>query len=115
MTEQEGPGTHGDSRTRRWLIRGLVAVAAVVVVGYGAIFIYAEVINDAPDELDTDDLSNALDEPTDASTASTIPAEQLEPPTTAPDAPARRPGSTATGSRRRHRSSGTVWTKCWRA
>lgn len=46
-------------RRRRWLwaIGALVAIVAIV---YGAILIYAKVINDSPDELDTGDLAAAL-------------------------------------------------------
>lgn len=40
-----------------WVLGGLIAV---VVVGYGAIFIYAKVLNDAPDALDESDLGAAL-------------------------------------------------------
>lgn len=53
--------THDDGpRFPRWLKWGLIAALAVVVVGYGAIFLYAKVINDSPDELDEGDLDAAL-------------------------------------------------------
>lgn len=39
----------------------MITIAAVLVVGFGAIFIYTEVINDSPDELDESDLAAALD------------------------------------------------------
>ena len=39
-------------RTRRWLIRGGVAVVLLVALVYGAIFFYANVLNDSPDEFD---------------------------------------------------------------
>jgi polyisoprenoid-binding protein YceI len=35
-------------------------VIGVIVIGYGAIFLYAKVLNDSPDELDSDDLAAAL-------------------------------------------------------
>ncbi len=37
-----------------------IAVVAVIALGYGAIFFYANVLNDAPDELDESDLDAAL-------------------------------------------------------
>ncbi|MFK7917505.1 MAG: YceI family protein [Ilumatobacter sp.] len=43
-----------------WLKRGVVGVIALVALGYGAIFFYANVINDSPDALDTSDLSDAI-------------------------------------------------------
>lgn len=49
----------GDT-TRKWLIRGVIAVVAVVGLGYGAIFLYTEVINGSPDELDEQDLRDAV-------------------------------------------------------
>lgn len=69
MSEQPASEPQHDSSTKRWLIRAVIAVAAVVIIGYGAIFFYAEVINDSPDELDTADLSDALDASTDSTVA----------------------------------------------
>lgn len=43
-----------------WIKRGLIAAVAVIVLVYGGIFFYANVLNDAPDALDTNDLSDAL-------------------------------------------------------
>lgn len=43
-----------------WLKRGAVAAVGAVALGYGAIFFYANVINDAPDALDVSDLSDAI-------------------------------------------------------
>lgn len=40
-----------------WVVIGIVALVALV---YGGIFFYANVINDSPDALDTNDLGNAL-------------------------------------------------------
>ena len=37
------------------------ALVAVVALAYGAIFFYANVLNDSPDELDESDLDEALD------------------------------------------------------
>lgn len=47
--------------TSTWIKRGLVGAVVLVVVVYGAIFFYANVLNDSPDALDTDDLSGALE------------------------------------------------------
>lgn len=44
----------------KWLKWGLFAALAILIVGYGAIFLYAKVINDSPDELGEDDLAAAL-------------------------------------------------------
>jgi polyisoprenoid-binding protein YceI len=45
----------------RWLKWGLLGALTILIVGYGAIFLYAKVINDSPDALDTDDLGAALE------------------------------------------------------
>jgi polyisoprenoid-binding protein YceI len=44
-----------------WIKRGVIALVAVVAVVYGGIFFYANVLNDSPDALNTDDLSAALE------------------------------------------------------
>ncbi len=73
--------TGGDAGFPRWLKWGLLGALAVLVVGYGIIFLYAKVLNDSPDELDQSDLAAALaDDPT-APTGAT--AATLEPPPTA--------------------------------
>jgi polyisoprenoid-binding protein YceI len=43
-----------------WIKRGVLAAVVLVAVVYGAIFFYAKVLNDSPDALDTNDLSEAL-------------------------------------------------------
>ena len=43
-----------------WLKWALLGAIGIVVLVFGAILLYAFVLNDAPDELDADDLSNAL-------------------------------------------------------
>jgi polyisoprenoid-binding protein YceI len=62
-----------NDRTRRWLIRGGLAVVLLVALGYGAIFFYANVLNDSPDEFDEEDLSAAVNatDPTTGSVADT--------------------------------------------
>lgn len=64
-----------------WIMRGLVAVVALAALGYGAIFFYANVINDAPDALDTSDLSDAIavNAETEADVASDATPAQTEP------------------------------------
>ena len=54
ITAAGGPGFP------RWLKWGLLGALAVLIVGYGAIFLYAKVLNDSPDELDQNDLDAAL-------------------------------------------------------
>ena len=44
----------------RWLKWGLLGALAIMIVGYGLIFLYAKVLNDSPDELDAGDLDAAL-------------------------------------------------------
>jgi polyisoprenoid-binding protein YceI len=53
-TTTSGPGFP------RWLKWGLLGALAILVVGYGVIFLYAKVLNDSPDELDESDLDAAL-------------------------------------------------------
>jgi len=70
-----------------WVKRGLLAGVVLVAVVYGAIFFYAKVLNDSPDALDTNALSEALEttvpEAPDADVrvteASADPAQSAEP------------------------------------
>ena len=48
------------SRFPRWLKWSLIGALAVLVLGYGAIFLYAKVLNDSPDEFGESDLDAAL-------------------------------------------------------
>lgn len=83
----------------RWLKWGLLGALAVLVLGYGAIFLYAKVLNDSPDELDSDDLTAALaDEPADT-TQSTAPntAQGTTPDATVATAPPTDGSPTTTG------------------
>lgn len=57
----------------RWLKWGLLGASAILVVGYGLIFLYAKVLNDGPEALDQDDLATALAEPTGDATADGAP------------------------------------------
>ena len=68
-----------------WIKRGVIGVVVLVALVYGAIFFYANVLNDSPDALDTDDLSEALettvveaaDEPNASTTAPAEPEETV--------------------------------------
>lgn len=85
------------SRARfiKWVVLGAVVLVAV---GYGAIFIYTNVINDSPDALDETDLSDALtatSEPIATSEAPPVPDAE-ESTTTVEDASSPTSGSAAT-------------------
>ncbi len=47
--------------TSTWIKRSIVGVVVLVAAVYGAIFFYANVLNDSPDALNSDDLSAALE------------------------------------------------------
>jgi len=49
-----------DTSRTRWIKRIVIGGVAAVVLVFGGIFIYANFINDSPDELDEADLANAL-------------------------------------------------------
>jgi polyisoprenoid-binding protein YceI len=72
-TERKSP-----ARFIKWIALGAVGL---VVLAYAGIFIYTKIIDDAPDELDQSDLSEALETPTLPATDST---PQSDPPTTEP-------------------------------
>ena len=66
MDPADGPPDTTDPAPSPWRRRLLwiaLGVAGLVAVVYGAIFFYANVINDSPDALDTGDLSAALADP----------------------------------------------------
>ncbi len=50
---------HND-RMNRWLKRALIAIPVLVALFFGAIILYAKVLNDAPDALSEDDLTQAV-------------------------------------------------------
>jgi polyisoprenoid-binding protein YceI len=87
------PSRSADAPTRRrwwlWILGGAVAL---VVLFFGAIFVYANFINDAPDALDENDLSNALAGTgttvavPEATAAPSVPEVSAAPPAEAPDA-----------------------------
>jgi len=74
---------------RRWLLWGAVAIVALIALGYGAIFFYTEVLNDAPDELTAADLAEALERPADSTPTTAAPE---------PTTPSSEAGSTTTSS-----------------
>lgn len=81
----------------RWVKWGVLAIVAVVALGYGAIFIYATVLNDAPDSLDEGDLSAALvDEPAgDAADEPVADEPAADPEPVATEAPVEEPAADA--------------------
>jgi polyisoprenoid-binding protein YceI len=89
--------THADpkrSRTKKILIWVAIGVVAAIALGYGAIWFYAEVLNDSPDALDESDLGAALagtvaaPPPADTAAADTVPAGSTAPAATTPVASA---------------------------
>jgi polyisoprenoid-binding protein YceI len=90
----------------RWLKWGLFGALAILIVGYGLIFLYAKVINDSPDEFDqadleavlaADDVGTTIDvgdatttattDPTDTTPTTDVPVD-TQPPAGETDAPA---------------------------
>lgn len=64
--------------TSTWIKRAIIAVVVLVAVVYGAIFFYANVLNDSPDALDTDDLSEALATTVPAAPDADVPATEAQ-------------------------------------
>ncbi len=65
MSVDDAPeGTSSKRSPMRIVLIVVAALVAVVALAYGAIFFYANVINDSPDELDESDLADALEETT---------------------------------------------------
>ncbi len=62
MTDPRDTGPDGDSKKsgKRWIKWTVIGALAAVVLFFGAIFVYANFINDSPDALDETDLSDAL-------------------------------------------------------
>jgi polyisoprenoid-binding protein YceI len=92
------PDDESATSSRRWIKWAVIGVVAAVVLVFGAIFVYANFINDSPDALDESDLSDALTGTTaevsdpaasDTTTSpATTDATTDTPATTAADAPA---------------------------
>ena len=101
MSDDEPTAEKSSGRSpKRIVMIVLAALAAVVALGYGAIFVYANVLNDSPDELDESDLAEALDVTTsvaggDTTPAGTTPADTTLDDTVSPTTDAALPGGTA--------------------
>jgi polyisoprenoid-binding protein YceI len=67
---------HIGASTRRVLVRVLIGVIGLVVLGFGAILIYVNFINDPADELTVVDLEERLQEPTTVPT-NTVPTDTV--------------------------------------
>lgn len=96
-TPTELPSETPSRRFPRWLTWAIVGVIAIVVIGYGLIFLYAKVLNDSPDELGESDLDAALavttttaqsTAPADTGSTETAPADDGAATTTAAPEPA---------------------------
>ena len=88
MTDATTPPTDGPRTRSPKRIVGIVAIAvvAVVALAYGAIFFYANVLNDSPDKLDESDLDAALTATTTLDPGATAsPADTAAPDSAAPD------------------------------
>ena len=74
MDDDDTSTDREENRTRTWIIRIAIGVVALIVVFYGAIFFYVNVINDSPDALDEGDLSAAVADTTGDANESSDPA-----------------------------------------
>jgi polyisoprenoid-binding protein YceI len=83
-TDDITPAAESSTSSKRWIKWAIIGVIGAVVLLFGAIFVYANFINDSPDALDESDLSNALTATTAAptpdvtsgvTTAETVPAD----------------------------------------
>jgi polyisoprenoid-binding protein YceI len=88
------------SPARRRLVIAVGALAVLVGLAYGAVWIYATVINDAPDALDTEDLDAALDAATTSTAANT---------TSEPSTPASTPETTSGSTTGTAQDSAGTW------
>jgi polyisoprenoid-binding protein YceI len=88
----DSPDASAPRSRRRLLVWLAVGLVAVVALGYGAVFLYTEVINDAPDELTAEDLADRLQNVTTTTAAPAVTSapedgtETTVAATTAPDA-----------------------------
>ena len=92
-------------RFPRWLLWVVVGLVAVVVLFFGAVFLYAKVINDSPDAFTSSDLDAALSAEAGGNTATATTVAGSVPATVATgqppvptQAPATTPGSTVAAS-----------------
>ena len=70
---------------RRWIKRAVFGAIAAVVLFFGAVLLYAKVINDSPDELGTTDLDAALSIDAESSSADPTPTEPPATESTTPE------------------------------
>ncbi len=75
-TTPEPQGADDGAGFPRWLKWSLLGALAILVVGYGAVFLYAKVINDSPDELAQSDLDAALAGDDSADVSAEVSAEE---------------------------------------
>jgi polyisoprenoid-binding protein YceI len=79
-------------RVPKWAMWTAIGLVAGVALFYGAVFVYAKVINDAPEEFSSDDLGEVLA----GAGATTTPGDVVV--TTAPPATTAAPATTATAN-----------------
>src|SRR5262245_53546599 len=91
---EPSPGKEG-RRLPRWVLYVGLGLIAAVVLFFGAIFLYAKVINDSPDAFDSNDLNAALSSDAGGSTQATVATGQPPVPSAAPGST---PASTAPAS-----------------
>jgi polyisoprenoid-binding protein YceI len=92
----EPSSSNNRRRTPRWVLYVVLGLAGLVVLFFGAVFLYAKVINDSPDEFTAADLDAALSADQSGSTATTV-AESIPPASVAtgqPPVPTAAPEST---------------------
>ncbi len=92
MTDTDVPREKSPRRWIKWIVIGGVAV---VVLFFGAIFIYANFINDAPDALDETDLSNALNATDAPQVSDTVVSDTTATPSPDDSTPTPGPGTTS--------------------
>lgn len=72
-SDDGAPGGSGGG-VPRWVTFTVLGLLGLVVLFFGAIFLYAKVLNDSPDEFGTSDLDAALESPSTVTQPSTSPA-----------------------------------------
>jgi len=101
----------GGSGFPRWLKWGLLGALGILVVGYGIIFLYTEVIKDSPDEFGQSDLDTALATTTVGSTGTTPPSvATTAPSTTAAATPETTAAATPETTQPADVAAGGAWT-----
>ena len=105
-TPTSEPASESGGGLPRWLKWAALGLIALVVVGYGAIFLYAKVLNDSPDELGLGDLDAAISTGTTVPTATSAPGTADGTSGTAPSAPGTVAATTAAPT---SVTDGAVW------